>query len=67
MRARCVSVLLVGVVVCLAGRAWAVDPFTIVALPDTQAYSADQPEVFQAESQWILDNLQRQRIVVQVR
>ncbi|HEO70285.1 MAG TPA: serine/threonine protein phosphatase [Candidatus Hydrogenedentes bacterium] len=37
--------------------------FSIVALPDTQAYSAGAPEVFEAEIQWILDNIEAQRIV----
>jgi hypothetical protein len=37
--------------------------FTLVALPDTQAYSAGAPEVFAAEMQWILDNLEAQNIV----
>ncbi len=37
--------------------------FSLVALPDTQAYSAKQPEVFEAEIQWILDHLEDQRIV----
>lgn len=37
--------------------------FSVVALPDTQAYSDRLPEVFHAETQWIIDNLQTQRIV----
>lgn len=37
--------------------------FSIVALPDTQAYSAGAPEIFAAEMQWILDNIDRQNIV----
>ena len=37
--------------------------FSIVALPDTQAYSANAPDVFEAEMQWILDNLEAQNIV----
>jgi len=36
--------------------------FSIVALPDTQAYSAGSPETFDAEVQWILDNRDAQRI-----
>jgi len=36
--------------------------FSIVVLPDTQTYSAQKPEIFHAETQWIVDNLQRQRI-----
>ena len=37
--------------------------FSIVALPDTQQYSEQYPETFYAETQWVLDNLQSQRIV----
>ena len=37
--------------------------FSIVALPDTQAYSANSPGTFRAEVQWILDNIVDQRIV----
>ncbi|HOZ46475.1 MAG TPA: metallophosphoesterase [Candidatus Hydrogenedentes bacterium] len=37
--------------------------FSIVALPDTQAYSKGAPEVFESEMQWILDNLEAQKIV----
>jgi hypothetical protein len=37
--------------------------FSIVALPDTQAYSANAPEVFAAEMQWILDHLDDQNLV----
>ena len=37
--------------------------FSIVALPDTQAYSADAPEIFEAEMRWILDNIEAQNIV----
>ena len=40
-----------------------VGSFSVVALPDTQAYSANQPAVFYAETQWIVDNVARQRIV----
>lgn len=32
------------------------DPFTIVVLPDTQHYSESYPELFQAQTQWIVDN-----------
>ncbi len=37
--------------------------FSLVALPDTQAYSAKAPEVFAAEMQWILDNIESENIV----
>ncbi len=37
--------------------------FSVVAFPDTQAYSARQPAVFHAETQWVVDHLRAQRIV----
>ena len=36
--------------------------FTIVALPDTQYYSRDFPQIFQAQTQWIADHVQDQNI-----
>ncbi|NLX03821.1 MAG: DNRLRE domain-containing protein [Phycisphaerae bacterium] len=43
------------VLLCLpsAGRG---DPFSIVALPDTQIYSQSYPETFTSQTQWIVDN-----------
>jgi len=41
------------------GRQLAADappPFTIIALPDTQYYSETYPEIFTAQTQWIVDN-----------
>jgi carboxypeptidase family protein/calcineurin-like phosphoesterase family protein len=38
------------------------DEFTIVALPDTQYYSRDFPDVFRAQTQWIADHVQDQNI-----
>ena len=38
------------------------DEFTIVALPDTQYYSRDFPEIFRAQTQWIADHVQDQNI-----
>src|SRR5690348_6798408 len=38
------------------------DEFTIVALPDTQYYSRDFPDIFRAQTQWIADHVQDQRI-----
>ncbi|MBN1342014.1 MAG: metallophosphoesterase [Phycisphaerae bacterium] len=62
---RCL-VIAQGLFACVAGAA-EISPapagtFSVVALPDTQLYSAEQPEVFYAEMQWILDNLKTQRI-----
>ena len=36
--------------------------FSIVVLPDTQTYAAVKPEIFHAETQWIVENRDRQRI-----
>src|SRR6185312_434802 len=41
---------------------FAPDEFTIVALPDTQYYSRDFPDIFRAQTQWIADHVQDQRI-----
>ncbi len=32
------------------------NPFRIVALPDTQGYSAYNPQTFNAQTQWVVDN-----------
>jgi hypothetical protein len=32
------------------------DDFSLVVLPDTQLYSQDHPEIFAAQTQWIVDN-----------
>lgn len=37
--------------------------FTIVALPDTQHYSETYPEIFSAQTQWIVDNAHEHNIV----
>lgn len=37
--------------------------FTIVALPDTQYYSESYPEMFTAQTQWIVDNASSHNIV----
>jgi hypothetical protein len=34
----------------------AASPFTVVALPDTQVYSAFRPDIFVSQTQWILGN-----------
>ncbi|HEV8492816.1 MAG TPA: carboxypeptidase regulatory-like domain-containing protein [Candidatus Angelobacter sp.] len=39
-----------------------VDEFTIVALPDTQFYSALNPQIFAAQTQWIANHTQDQNI-----
>jgi hypothetical protein len=38
------------------------DEFTLIALPDTQYYSRDFPDIFRAQTQWIVDHVQDQRI-----
>ena len=37
--------------------------FSIIVLPDTQTYAAIKPDVFHAETQWIVDNIEKQRIL----
>ncbi len=37
--------------------------FTIIALPDTQYYSQSFPEIFEAQTQWIVDNQEAMNIV----
>lgn len=39
------------------------DYFTIVVLPDTQYYSRDNPAIFDAQTQWIVDNASSYNIV----
>jgi hypothetical protein len=36
--------------------------FSVVALPDTQIYAKSYPEVFVAQTQWIADNLEQEKI-----
>ena len=36
--------------------------FTLVALPDTQHYADSYPEVFEAQTRWIVDNLETEQI-----
>src|SRR4029079_1748115 len=38
-------------------------PFTLVALPDTQYYSAGYPSTFTSQTQWILNNRLSKNIV----
>jgi autotransporter-associated beta strand protein len=48
-----------GAICCLglSGReASATAPFTLVALPDTQYYSANAPQIFAAQTQWVVAN-----------
>jgi hypothetical protein len=45
------------------GRREAPDNFTIIALPDTQFYSASHPEIFDNQTQWIVNNAQSMNIV----
>jgi lysophospholipase L1-like esterase len=39
------------------------EDFTIMVLPDTQMYSDNYPEIFQAQTQWIVDNKNTLNIV----
>jgi len=38
-----------------SGEAINRDPFTVIALPDTQVYAASYPEIFTAQTQWAVD------------
>lgn len=40
-----------------ARQAEAEEDFMVVALPDTQFYSQDYPEIYDSQTQWIADNL----------
>jgi hypothetical protein len=46
-----------------AARIEAPDNFTIIALPDTQFYSASHPEIFDSQTQWVVSNAQSMNIV----
>jgi N-acetylneuraminic acid mutarotase len=46
-----------------AARIEAPDNFTIIALPDTQFYSASHPEIFDSQTQWVVNNAQSMNIV----
>jgi len=39
------------------------EDFTLIVLPDTQMYSDNYPEIFQAQTQWIVDNKNALNIV----
>jgi hypothetical protein len=41
-----------------------VRPWSLIVLPDTQYYAASYPEVFAAQTQWIVDN--RERLNIQI-
>jgi hypothetical protein len=49
--------------VVFRGRHALAEPFTVVALPDTQFYSESYPEIFEAQTQWIVDNRAARNIV----
>lgn len=59
-----VVVVLGGVSTCVAAELGPAPEgsFSIVVLPDTQTYASVKPKIFHAETQWIVDNLDRQRI-----
>lgn len=63
------AIVTFGLLICFPMTAAAVDlppvsegAFSIVVLPDTQAYSLSDPSTFHAETQWIVDNLDSQNI-----
>lgn len=52
----------------LQGKTWTYSPynlenFTIIVLPDTQYYSERYPEIFDNQTQWIVDNIEPMNIV----
>ena len=52
----------------LQEKTWTYSPytlenFTIIVLPDTQYYSKSYPEVFDNQTQWIVDNIESMNIV----
>ena len=42
------------------GRRVTGEDFTIIALPDTQYYSETYPNIFDSQTQWIVDNRMRE-------
>ncbi|MGK7914877.1 MAG: DNRLRE domain-containing protein [Prochloraceae cyanobacterium] len=38
------------------------EKFTVIGLPDTQKYSENYPDIFQAQTQWIVDNREALKI-----
>ena len=59
---RLTSIFVLVLAVLLIGKAHGQD-FTIIVLPDTQKYSDNFPEIFQAQTQWIVDNKDTLNIV----
>jgi Carboxypeptidase regulatory-like domain/Calcineurin-like phosphoesterase len=61
-----IRVLGLGIVLWLLPAALAAqtptDEFTIIALPDTQFYSANNPQIFSAQTNWIAQHVQDQNI-----
>ena len=49
--------------VTFRGRLAVAEPFTVVLLPDTQHYSESYPEIFEAQTQWIVDHREERNIV----
>jgi hypothetical protein len=52
----CVRVLVAAVVLSVAVLAQTTGEFTIVALPDTQIYAKEYPQIFAAQTKWIADH-----------
>ena len=51
-----------GLVLLLGASALRAEDWTVVALPDTQNYSQSFPEIYDAQTQWIVDNLAARNI-----
>lgn len=67
---RTLPILLITFVVLNAGCAtfsrthgYEAEPFTIVALPDTQYYSLHYPEIFRAQTEWIAENAEELNVL----
>lgn len=44
------------------GGASSIESFMVVALPDTQVYAEEFPQVYTAQTKWIVDNLAQEKI-----
>jgi Calcineurin-like phosphoesterase len=60
--AKQVGVLLLILLVTQIAKADDAGQFTVIALPDTQYYAESFPEQYQAQTEWIADNFQKENI-----
>lgn len=64
MKTKLIAIALLVTLACsgIAGRCQAEQgyrPYTIAVLPDTQVYSLMFPEIFKAQTRWVVDNQER--------